>query len=717
MDYPKDFIFIKNKDVTVIVNIDKSKNVHYIKEIFPHGFSLASFEKEFTQNQNIIKNDRNIVKILRLGEIETVTKSFKTPNFIQGMVYKFFRKSKARRSYEYSVLLNQKGIKTPEPLGYIEVFDRFRLRKSYYISRKIEYDFTLNFATDRKVEDYKEILNSFIDFSYEVHKKNIMHLDYVVGNVCIKKTERGYDFYLVDLNRLYRGNVSSKSGAQNLARISKDPEIIKILAHEYAKRSLISFENSLKYLTQSANRDHYRLKLKSFLKNLFQNDSKIVSTTYDWDYHSNQPHAIDSKLKNKISLLAWYSNLKILLATFYALFLIPFFYLKNRESYGKKIDSFGLCVNVENPIESQKLINNDELIEMIEDLSINNILVRIPLADFANIEKYFTFIKKLHRKKVLVCLLQDRDHISDLNLLKKRLDNIFSSLDGFVNEFQIGNSINRKKWAFLSVDEYFSFFKVAYDLKKNKFSKIKLLGGNIIDFDIPFFARSVFHFKSIFYDGIATQLYVDRRGNPENFQFGFDTLAKIRTYAAMANASRKTSNDIYITEVNWPLSSMEPWAPAKTSLIKESLQSSYLVRYYLLMLASGKVKKCYWHQLVAPGYGLVNNLNGQVIKRDAYYCFKHMAILLTGGKTKKLIREKNLFCFIVEKDDTIIEAIWSRDKNASFKSNPDQKIFDMRGKLIDTKNSPVINITGEVIYLEKPKNGYQEFNLKKTSEV
>ena len=125
---------------------------------------------------------------------------------------------------------------------------------------------------------------------------------------------------------------------------------------------------------------------------------------------------------------------------------------------------------------------------MIEELSVNNILVRIPLADFENIEKYFTFIKQLHHKNILVCLLQDRDHISNLNLLKERLDFIFGSLDGFVNEFQIGNSINRKKWAFLSVDEYLSFFKVAYDLKKNKFSKIKLLGGNIIDFDIPFFA-------------------------------------------------------------------------------------------------------------------------------------------------------------------------------------------------------------------------------------
>ena len=77
---------------------------------------------------------------------------------------------------------------------------------------------------------------------------------------------------------------------------------------------------------------------------------------------------------------------------------MPFFYLKNRESYGKKIDSFGLCVNIENPIESQKQINNDELIEMIEELSVNNILVRIPLADFENIEKYLTLLNNFITK-------------------------------------------------------------------------------------------------------------------------------------------------------------------------------------------------------------------------------------------------------------------------------------------------------------------------------
>ena len=44
------------------------------EEIFPNGFSLEDFEKFFEENQNIVKNNRNIIKKLRFGEIETVTK-------------------------------------------------------------------------------------------------------------------------------------------------------------------------------------------------------------------------------------------------------------------------------------------------------------------------------------------------------------------------------------------------------------------------------------------------------------------------------------------------------------------------------------------------------------------------------------------------------------------------------------------------------------------
>ena len=687
------------------------------EEMFPNGFSLKDFEKFFEENQNIIKNNRNTIKKIRFGEIETVTKSFKKPNFIQGMIYKFFRETKAKRSFEHSLLLNQKGIKTPEPLCYIEVFDRFRLLQSYYISRQINYDFTLEFAAHKEAEDYKDILKSFIGFTYNLHKKNIMHLDYVVGNICVKKMDKGYDFFLVDLNRLYKGVVTTKTGVKNLKRISRDPEIIKILAEEYANKSSNSFSDFTDYLMKSVNQNLQRSKLKRFIKNIFARDFRIPRSSYAWDYYSNQPHVLNNKkLKRKIAFMSWFANLKIIISSAYALFSGPYFYIKNNKLSENKIDSFGLCVNLDKPVGSQKLISNEELTEMIDELAVNDILVRIPLADFDNIEKYIRFIKNLQDKDVLVCILQDREHIEEKYLTKQRLDFIFSNLSNEVNTFQIGNSINRKKWAFVSIDEYFSFFKIAYDLKNDKFPKIKLLGSNIIDFDLPFFARSIFHFKSIFYDGIATQLYVDRRGGPEEKQLGFDTVSKIRAYAALSNASRNTVSELYITEVNWPLKDMNGWSPSAEYLIEESLQSSYLIRYYLLMLASGKVKKCYWHQLVAPGYGLVNNLDGEIKKRDAYFCFKHLISIFSDSKTKKFIQEKKLYCLIVEKEHTIIEVVWSSDGNASFKSQPCQQIFDIRGKAIETSNSPTIEISGEVIYIEKQKNNYEEINLKSINE-
>ena len=78
-----------------------------------------------------------------------------------------------------------------------------------------------------------------------------------------------------------------------------------------------------------------------------------------------------------------------------------------------------LLVNLDDPIESQKLISNSDLIEMIDELSVDNILVRIPLADFNNIEKYLNFIKDLKGKDILVSILQDREHVVDKALTHK----------------------------------------------------------------------------------------------------------------------------------------------------------------------------------------------------------------------------------------------------------------------------------------------------------
>ncbi|MEG0983822.1 MAG: Kdo domain containing protein, partial [Algoriella sp.] len=65
-------------------------------------------------NQYIAKGTRNSIKktTLESGKIATI-KSFKIPNIINKFVYRFFRKSKAQRSYEYAENLINSGFKTP----------------------------------------------------------------------------------------------------------------------------------------------------------------------------------------------------------------------------------------------------------------------------------------------------------------------------------------------------------------------------------------------------------------------------------------------------------------------------------------------------------------------------------------------------------------------------------------------------------------------------
>ena len=56
------------------------------------------FETEGTT----IYEGRNVLKRFNIEGCELVVKSFKVPFFVNRVVYALFRKSKARRSYEYA---------------------------------------------------------------------------------------------------------------------------------------------------------------------------------------------------------------------------------------------------------------------------------------------------------------------------------------------------------------------------------------------------------------------------------------------------------------------------------------------------------------------------------------------------------------------------------------------------------------------------------------
>jgi len=126
---------------------------------------------------------------------------------------------------------------------------------------------------------------------------------------------------------------------------------------------------------------------------------------------------------------------------------------------------------------------------------------------------------------------------------------------------------------------------------------------------------------------LSSLLYVDRRGAPQNTQMGiFDTKNKIDMLYSLVKMSPKMKSDaIYITEVNWPLSGTAPYAPtSEIECVSEELYAQYMLDYFQIAKKSKKVGKVFWHQLVAPGYGLVDNREEKIRKTKAFYEFQKL---------------------------------------------------------------------------------------------
>lgn len=196
---------------------------------------IIEIPRTFGQKGTILYGGRNIIKVVDFDDIEINIKSFKNPNFINKVVYGNFRKSKARRSFEYANILLENNIKTPTPIAYIEDTNGLLFKSSYYLSAHETFDGLMREFNRGILKGREDLLSQFALFTADMHQKKIMHLDYSPGNILYKKRNDVYIFYLVDLNRMYFGDVSMDAGCHNLRRLWGSNEMISFIAKEYAK--------------------------------------------------------------------------------------------------------------------------------------------------------------------------------------------------------------------------------------------------------------------------------------------------------------------------------------------------------------------------------------------------------------------------------------------------------------------------------------------------
>jgi serine/threonine protein kinase len=200
---------------------------------------VKNIKTYFDQEQNhTIYDKRNIIKIIEFENQKYVVKSFKKPHLLNQIIYRFFRESKAKRSFDNSIHLQRIGVHTPKPIGYIEFPTRFRFLDSFYISAFFDFDFEIRAVlADEEFEDRDNILQKFIEFTYNLHQKGIYHIDYSPGNILVKKIGGGYLFSIIDVNRMKFVEFDMDLRMQSLAKLTKNLKDNKRFVEYYAKIS------------------------------------------------------------------------------------------------------------------------------------------------------------------------------------------------------------------------------------------------------------------------------------------------------------------------------------------------------------------------------------------------------------------------------------------------------------------------------------------------
>ena len=341
-----------------------------------------------------------------------------------------------------------------------------------------------------------------------------------------------------------------------------------------------------------------------------------------WDYYSDQPYVLDKSEKPRVTCDAVFESIKTLttLLGLSPALIWRYFNLNPPPSSHTVREFAGLSIS---PSADYK----NQIIEMIDELGVEQLLIRVPTWRAQQIDAYLEFAQSFKDKKILINILQNRESVINPEQWQAQVNTIFTAFRGITNSFQIGNAINRSKWGCHTAADYFALQIKVEELRPD-YPDIKILGSSVIDFEPLSTLRTLINNQPYNLDGCASLLYVNRRLSPYNKQFGiFDLEKKIQLIYAILSLSNKSPKKLWITENNWPLLNTKPYTPNSgnpRSTVDEKTQADFLKQYFKIAYQTGMVEKVYWWQLINPGYGLVDSRAKQLRKMPSYFAFKDL---------------------------------------------------------------------------------------------
>ena len=164
----------------------------------------------------------------------------------------------------------QKSIGTAKAIAYIECYNGKRLSNSYFISHYVEHDFTIREVLKNQMDNKAVIFKGFVEFTFNLHNNDVLHLDHSPGNTLIKQTSNGYSYAIIDINRMHFKKLSVHERLKNFVRLTTDTSELSELISLYTDLTGENKHQCITYVKQLAKKRFRAVQRKKRLKKLLK---------------------------------------------------------------------------------------------------------------------------------------------------------------------------------------------------------------------------------------------------------------------------------------------------------------------------------------------------------------------------------------------------------------------------------------------------------------
>lgn len=584
------------------------------------------------------------------GALPLAIKSHAAGSAIKSLGARVFGTS-AARAWKVAVRLQERGVGTPEPVAWLELWSGGRCAESHFVTRRMDPVTNMRDALRHLLCDAPDagrvvdLLAVVAPAVRAMHEAGVLHRDLGNQNILLREQGDGWTApAFIDLSRarLLAGAPSPAERGCDLARIYLPTDLLRIFCEMYwGGRPPSEFLAALRRTRARFHLHSWSRAIRHPIREARIRRDPARSPDYPpprdiwiWDEKSAQPiNAWASRERNRLHSIT--NHALVASATLPKLPAIRRAYRALRaEAFGGPVElarPWGLCVE---PREAswereRALIPGGDGMPLLIRLYVHKGEAQWRFALGAG----RALAARGHPVSFALC--QDRRAVREPAVWAAFCARVVPEAAAFAEWIEVGHAINRVKWGLWDLREYRRLAAPMRELKA-AFPRLRWMGPAGIDFEYPQVLAALDQLPAgVRFDALSHHLYVDRRGAPENRQGRFAALEKFALARALARVSGRCADRLIVSEVNWPLADTGVYSPVCSPYlypgqvvgapnVDEETYARFMVRYLLQASCSGLVERVYWWRLAAHGFGLVDEASDPWRARPAYRAWTHL---------------------------------------------------------------------------------------------